>query len=260
MLIEGLAIAALVGAGTYLLSSRRVGQRSTLVLYTGEGSNVQEFRTNADNAAGLLRTRAVPVVDGQSLLNAVRAAPRNLGLVLMIGHGSGSSFFRPGTAGLRIGRDALPTWLGDDSFTCELAPKLGRNFVLSLAGCRAGAEQNEPDWTSEAYWTGSTPGPGGAHSLAGEIRDALVRAGVREGEVRAHSTTGGVFANPGGRVFAVEAPFVGRPGAALMDLVMGPGSSRDRTKISRWNGQVRGTLAVRWILGGRMPTRAEAEA
>ena len=256
MVVEGLLIAA-VGLGSYLLS-RSAGPRRALVLYTGEGDGVAEFRTNATSAAQQLRTRAVPITDGQSLLNAVRAAPGNLGLVLMIGHGTGTAFFRPGHAGLRIDRDALPTWLGDDTFARELSGKLARNFVLSLAGCRAGATQSEPDWTSEAYWTSSTPGPGGSLSLAGQIRDALVRVGARRGEVRAHSTTGGVLANPAGRVFIADRRYVGMPGAALMDLVMGAGSSRDRAKISRWNSTVRGALATRWMLGGRAPTRDEA--
>lgn len=257
MLIEGLALVTLVGAGSYLLS-RNVGPRKALVLYTATGDNVPEFERNATDASRLLRTRPMPISDGQSLLNAVRAAPRNLGTVLMIGHGSGGAFFRPGHSGLRIDRDALPTWLGDDTFARALAPKLARGFVLSLAGCRAGAEYNEPDWTSEAYWTGSTPGPGGARSLAGEIRDALARAGANTGEVRAHTTTGGVLANPAGRTFVVARGQIGRPGASLVDLVLGPGSSRDRTTVTRWNGRVRGAVATRWMLGGRQPTRAEA--
>jgi hypothetical protein len=258
MLIEALTVAVIVGIGARLLTPRRQQARGALVLYTAAGDNVGEFETNAEAAARALRTTAVPVVDGQSLLRAVRAAPRNLGLVLMIGHGTGNAFFRPGHAGLRIDRDALPTWLGDDTFAQALVSKLAKPFVLSLAGCRSGAEQNEPDWTTDAYWTGTTTGPGGAGSLAGQIRDALVRFGARDGEVRAHVTTGGVLANPAGRVFAVDGRYSGRPGAALIDLALGAGTSRDQAAVRRWNSVVRGALATRWMLGGRMPTRQEA--
>jgi hypothetical protein len=258
MLIEG-ALAALVvtGVGSYLLSGRGGQSRKALVLYTAAGENVGEFQRNAGAAARLFRTRAVPITDGQTLLRAVRSAPRGLSLVLMVGHGSGGAFFRPGHAGLRIDRDALPTWLGDDSFASALAPKLARDFVVSLAGCRAGAEYSEPDWTTEAYWTGTTTGTGGARSLAAQIRDALARAGANNGEVRAHTTTGGVFANPAGRTFVVARGQVGRPGAALIDLVLGAGTSRDQAAVRSWNTTVRGGLATRWMLGGDAPTRSE---
>jgi len=269
MLVEGLAVMALIGLGARMVAGRsRTGrartipadaeQRRALVLYTAAGSNVPEFERNAHAAALHFGVTAIPVTDGQTLLNAVRAAPAGLGLVLMVGHGSGGAFFRPGHAGLRIDRDALPAWLGDDTFARELAPKLAPGFVLSLAGCRAGAEQREPDWSREDYWTSTTPGPGGARSLAGEIRDALARAGAPRGEVRAHTTTGGVLANPGARTFVVDAQTVGQPGAALIELVLGVGAARNRVRLSTWNTKVRGTPAARWILGGRAPTLQEA--
>ncbi len=268
MLIEGLVAMAAIGLGAHVISRRGrrgvdvpdVQPRRALVLYTAAGANIPEFERNAFAAAQHFGTNAVPISDGQTLLNAIRTAPRDLGLVLMIGHGSGGAFFRPGHAGLRIDRDALPTWLGDDTFARELTTRLATNFVLSLAGCRAGAESREPDWTTDAYWTGTTPGPGGARSLAGEIRDALVAAGAPAGEMRAHTTTGGVLANPGARTFVVAPQYAGRPGAALIDLVLGPSTSRDRAKVTAWNARVRGVPATRWILGGRAPTRQEAAA
>lgn len=245
-----IGIVAIIAGASGLWIAKRL-RPNALVMYTAEGAGAPEFLRNARLAEQALGVTAVPIRSGQDILNALYRAPQRLGVVILIGHGTANAFFRPGATGLRLGNDSLPTWLSTRTFAQLLARKATTAPIITLAGCRAGALSSEPDWSA------TTAGPGGAQSLAGQLRDELVRQGMPGGEIRAHSTTGGVLANPSGRVFWIDRYSAGRSGAALQDLALGQNSSRDESLTRTWNTRVRGELATRWALGGGAPKRIE---
>lgn len=191
-----------------------------------EAGHVRTFTEVAGRAGQLLGATPEPVADGQTLLAAIRRHQR-IKTLLLIGHGTSTAFIRPGVAGLRVGTSALPAWLGLDEFARELAHSLAGGFWLGLLGCRAAAESSEIDWSAE------TAGPGGARSLAGQLRDLLVRRGAPRGVVGGHTTTGATDANPRAREFVVASRALGTVGQPV------PGISQ-------------GAVAVRWAFTGRI--------
>jgi hypothetical protein len=215
VLLLGLTAVSLAGTAAYLALRKR---GDIVILYAGvapEPGHVGTFREVSGRAAQLLQAPApAPVTDGQSLVNAIRAH-RKIGTLLLIGHGSSTSFIRPGTSGLRIGATALPTWVGVETFAQELAPRLSRGFWIGFLGCRAAAETSETDWAPV------TAGPGGARSLAGLLRDALVVHGAPSGRVGGHTTTGATDANPRAREFVVARRAVGTPGQPVPGITQG---------------------------------------
>lgn len=221
-----------------------------MVVYVDEGSGAGVFDRTAQSSANLLNTRAVPATDGQELLDAVNRSPSGLHQVIHAGHGGPQTFLRPGTSGLRVGPDALRRWVSVGTYARALAPKLARsNVVISFAGCRSGAGPRELNWSSDSY------GPGGADSLAGELRDEIVAlvGDIPGGEIRAKSTTGTSFGNPVGRSFPLLRPQVGRPGIPLIDQVWGPSSSSNNQLVRAWNNTARGKPVMGWTIGGALP-------
>jgi hypothetical protein len=238
-------------AGTQLVAVDR-GPGPALVLYADQTRGTGTFRVTAESAANILGAEHGIARDGQGLLNAVRAAPSGLTRTILAGHGSPRSFLRPGTSGLRVGPDALPRYVSVPTFVRELGPKLARrDFVMSFAGCRSGADPDEPNWSTESDIAG------GERSLAAQIRDEIVRqvGTIPGGEVRAKSTTGVSFGNAMGRTFPIRADQVGRPGIPLIDQVWGPGASTNPQWASRWRslGRRRPKTVMGWTLGSDVP-------
>jgi hypothetical protein len=209
------------------------------------------FRRNAAVAGRVLGVTPVPIRSGQDVLEAIRRSPGDLGTVVLVGHGTQTSFFEPRSFGIRArGSDSLPAWLSAETFARELARKARRGVIVSLAGCSAGAspaEYRDPSTVS---------GDGGADSLAGIIRDTLQRAGVggEGGEVRAHTTQGTVLMNPQGRTFKIKSVEVGRPGRHIMGMTWGREALDTRSPVE-WQRFARGNVATRWMLGGDLPRR-----
>ena len=238
-------------AGTNLITVDR-GPGPALVLYTDQTTGAGTFRVTAESAANLLGAEEGLARDGQGLLDAIDRAPYDLTRTIAAGHGSPRSFLRPGTSGLRVGPDALPRWVSVQTFVQHLAPKISRQeFILSFAGCRAGANPNEANWSAQSDVAG------GERSLAAQIRDEIVRqvGTIPNGEVRAKSTTGTSYGNPMGRSFPIRADQVGRPGIPLIDQVWGPGSSTNAELNSRWRslGRRRPKTVMGWTLGSDVP-------
>ena len=225
-LLLSLTAATLAGTAGFMWWRSR---GDVVILYSvnaPESSDVGTFTEVARRAGQLLGATPEPVADGQTLLAAIRRHQR-IKTLLLIGHGTSTAFIRPGVAGLRVGTSALPAWLGLDELARELSRRLTSGFWLGLLGCRAAAESSEADWTPV------TAGPGGARSLAGQLRDLLVQRGAPRGTVGGHTTTGATDANPRAREFAVASNALGTPGQPV------PGISQ-------------GAVAVRWAFTGRI--------
>lgn len=213
----GLTATALGGTAAYLALRKR---GDVVILYAGtapEPGHVATFRNAANAARAQVGGTPAAVYDGQTLLAAIRQH-RRIRTLLLVGHGTSTAFIRPGTSGLRLGSTSLPTWVGVEDFARELAPRLSSGWWLGLLGCRAAATSDEPDWSSV------TAGPGGAASLAGQLRDALVRAGAPYGRVGGHTTTGSTVANPRVREFSTRTP--GAPGTVTAGVTQGAVAQR----------------------------------
>lgn len=199
------------------------------------------FRDNGRLAAGRLGTSPIPILSAQDILNALRSSPGNLRVVVMVGHGTPTSFFEPRSFGFRTGRTALPAWLSVQDFAAALAPKLARNAVVSIGGCSSGRNADEP-----AVWgVNSTSWDGGERSLAAQLRDALAARGA-VAEVRAHTLLGTTLQNPQGRAFSTATP--GAPGVHLM-RVMGRARPTTHAEYRDWNNYAQGDVAFNWMMG-----------
>lgn len=188
----------------------------------------------AGHAQPIVRSVASVSELGQGLATAHEQ--RRLGPVVLVGHGTTRSFFPQFSPSL------------DPATAARLiAPHIGAAQIIGLAGCRAGASSDEPDWSEATY------GPGGATSFAGQLRDALAALGVPGSvEVRAHTTTGGAGANPIARVFRVAAR--GQPGQSVIDIFHGRlGAWRDTALRRAWTAGFRGASAQKWIAGEPLP-------
>jgi hypothetical protein len=126
--------------------------------------------------------------------------------LVMAAHGDPSWFFA-GFGGINA------PWMAR-----QLRGKIASGAVISLAGCRAGADPGEPE-----RWIGDV-GAGGARGFSGQLRDLLVSSGApASAEVRAHTTTGHTTENPRARAFAFASPGVaGNP----VPLTQGPQAER----------------------------------
>jgi hypothetical protein len=211
------------------LISQGVGA-APLIVYQSSGNALGELRDTADRLHGAIAGSVLrPAASAQQLYAAIASQGR-LGPVVLVGHGTPTSFF-PGYG------------VTPDGLAQALAPKLVHGTYVGLAGCRAGADPGEQDWGSTSF------GPGGARGFAGLLRDALVRHGSPRVTVRAHSTTGHLTANPAARAFVATSSQVGQPGASVIDLVWGAGSWQDARLRQTWTDQFRGKLAELWVSG-----------
>lgn len=243
------------GTAAYGLWSR-VRPRNALVLYSDDPQDTSSdrgtFRDVGQRVAGYLRTTAVAVSSAQDILTAIDRALGNLGVVVLVGHGTPSKFFSPSRFGIRYSRAGgtrLPRWLSTVDFAARLAPKLARGFVLSLAGCSSGRSTNEPS----GWQLCSTSWDGGVRSLASGLRNDLSRQGA-SGEVRGHTVFGTTLDNPQGRTFRVGRWSINRPGVHVMHQARWA-RPRDFNDYRAWNNHAQGRIARGWMAGLPIPRR-----
>lgn len=242
--LMGVGVAGGIGVIVYRLIKR---DKKYLILYVTSGEGASAFRTTAEHASQLFDTEPIPANNAQDILNAFRGDEK-YDVVVLAGHGTPTSFLRPGLAGISSTRQTrLPNWINVDDFVRRVSPNLASRVIFSFAGCRTGADPGEADWTDVSYR------PGGAQGLAGKLRDALARQG-KVGEVRSKSTTGTSWGNPIGRLFPIERSQIGRPGVPLMDVAWGPGAHRDSAAIREWTNRFRGKPAMAWTIGYDLPS------
>lgn len=128
LLLASLSAMAVGGVSIWwLLRGRTDGDR--VVIYTASGSGAGEFRTAAERISQRIGAHLYAANNAQDVLNAVRRHRRIQRLVL-VGHGTTTEFVRPGTAGIRVGGDALPTWMSVQTFAREVGPRMARNGIV----------------------------------------------------------------------------------------------------------------------------------
>lgn len=245
------AVAIAGGAGALLLVGGAVYAISTffgdnVVIYTADGEGVGEFRTSAQRIGGALGASIYPAHNAQDILNAIRRHRRIKNLVL-IGHGTTTAFLRPGSTGIRVGRDDLPTWVSTTTFARETGPRMTMNGWVGWAGCSSASNPGESDWSTASY------GPGGERSFIAQIRDEMARTpGVLWGiEMGGHTAPGHVSANPGARECPVSRSQIGQPCVSVLDQTWGQNAYQ--TQSSAWVSTFQGAPAEAWIESGEVP-------
>jgi hypothetical protein len=182
---------------------------------------------------------------GKALASAVAkaAAPRAPAA------GTGPSLIRT----LALFTHGTRSWLGiGNGFTLKnaatvvrgIAPYLTIDFNLIIFGCSAGRGQREA-----SNWVVTTMEPGGADSLAGVLRDALVDEGKSRARVWAHTEVGHTTRNPSLRVFTAAAG----KGSAGESYASGAIFGGDRKATAA--GEVEAAIRA---LGRQIPARREA--
>lgn len=244
----GLGLAGAGGVALFSYAAYRGWLGAKVILYTSVGDGAGEFASSARRLGERLGAHVYPVQNGQDVLDAIRRHPF-ISRLLWVGHGTTSSFFRPGTAGVRVGADALPTWVSTETVSRVLGARMVPGFVLGLAGCSAASDPGYSSWGQQSFMSG------GALSFAGQLRDDLVRWNpwLWWAELRGHAAAGGDTENPTARVFAARLTSLGRPGRSLLDLAWGDGSSQSQALIDQWTATFRGANSETWIAGEPLP-------
>lgn len=237
----GVGAASLFGLGLYLLIRNSVGG-DNVVLYVSEGSGAGEFRSSGERIAANIGASIYPVRNAQEILDAVRRHSRIRNLIIL-GHGTTRAFLRPGRTGIRVGPDALPTWMSTETFAREVGPRMVRNGVIGWAGCSSASNPGEANWST-------TYAPGGENSFIAHVRDDMARApGVSGGiEHRGHGAPGHTTANPGGRTCYVDQP--GQDCTSELDELWGTGAHL--TRRNEWVSAFQGMPAEAWISGAEV--------
>lgn len=237
-LSAGIGAAVMFGFGVYVLLRRSVGG-DNVVLYVSEGSGAGEFRSSGERIAANIGAAVYPVRNAQDVIDAVRHHAKIRNLVLL-GHGTTTQFIRPGTAGIRVGNDALPTWMSTATFAQEVGLRMTRNGVIGWAGCSAASNPGEANWST-------TYGPGGERSFIAFVRDDMARIpGMAGGiEHRGHGAPGHTTANPGARTCYVDDP--GSVCTSELDELWGTGAHE--TRRNEWVSAFQGNPAEAWISG-----------
>jgi hypothetical protein len=238
----GVGALALVGGAVYAISTF---SGDNVVIHTADGEGAGEFRTSAARIGGALGASIYPAHNAQDILNAIRQHRRIKNLIL-IGHGTTTAFLRPGSTGIRVGRDDLPTWVSTQTFAREVGPRMSMNGWIGWAGCSSASNPGESDWSTASY------GPGGERSFIAQIRDEMARTpgtlwGINMG---GHTAPGHVSANPGARECPVSRSQIGQPCASVLDQTWG--SSAYQTRSSAWVSAFQGGPAEAWISSGEV--------
>jgi hypothetical protein len=226
------------GAGASFWYVSRLGDK--VIIYTATGSGAGEFRTVAERMGQSLGASVYPASNAQDILNAIRRH-RRISRLIFAGHGTTTQFLRPGSAGIRVGRDALPTWVSIETFAREIAPRMAADGVIGWAGCSAASNPGESGWSRASY------GPGGEHSFIARVRDAMVGRSMWGVEHRGHSSAGHTTANPAARVCEVSRAERGEPCESVMDEEWGEGSYE--TLHNAWVAAFHGAPSEAWISG-----------
>jgi hypothetical protein len=228
----------LAGAGLGFWIVARLGDK--VIIYTASGSGAGEFRTVANRMGQQLGAAVYPANNAQDILNAIRRH-RRISRLIFAGHGTTTQFLRPGRAGIRVGPDALPTWMSIETFAREVGPRMAADGVIGWAGCSAASNPGESGWSRASY------GPGGENSFIGKIRDAMIGLTWWGVEHRGHSSPGHTTANPAARVCEVARAERGQPCESVMDEEWGEGSYE--TLHNAWVAQFQGAPSEAWISG-----------
>jgi hypothetical protein len=237
----GVGAVALIGLGIYL-GLRVSGSGDNVVIYVNTGSGSGEFRESGQRIARAIGASIYPASNARELLEAIRRHARIKNLVIL-GHGTTTAFMRPGSAGIRVGTDALPNWISTATFAREVGPRMARNGVIGWAGCSAASNPGEANW-STAY------APGGERSFIAHVRDDMARTpGVASGiEHRGHGPPGHTTANPGARTCYVDQP--GAVCTSELDELWGTGAHE--TRRNEWVSAFQGAPAEAWISGAEV--------
>jgi hypothetical protein len=220
------------------------GNAETVIIYGAEGEGSSEFISQARRLSGLFNAKKYPAKNAQDIMDAIKRHGK-IGRLILVSHGSRSGWLRPGTAGIRVGGDSLPTFVSVDTLAKELAPRLVDGSIIAFAACSTAAEPGEPPG-----WEPPLFGPGGANGFAGKLRDALsAQPGIASGiDIRGHTTVGHTTENPAVRHFPVGADKAGKPGISVLDEQWGAGAYKDRSL--EWNHFFQGEKAEAWLIGG----------
>jgi hypothetical protein len=239
----GVGALCLIGGAVYLVSTFF---GDNVIIYTAEGEGAGEFRTSAQRMAAAIGATVYPARSAQDILDAVRRHRRIKHLILA-GHGTTSAFLRPGSTGIRVGADALPTWVSTTTFAREVGPRMAMNGWIGFAGCSTASNPGESgDWTAESY------GPGGERGFLARVRDDLARTpGILRGiDIGGHTTVGHLSANPAARECPVARAQIGQPCLSVLDQTWG--LNAHQAQSSAWNRAFQGAPAEAWIASGEV--------
>ena len=233
---------ALVGAAVFAAKSY-FGEN--VIIYVPEGSGAGEFRTSAERMGQAIGAAVYPARNAQDILDAVRRHPR-IKRLIMVGHGTTRQFMRPGHSGIRVGNDALPTWISIQTFAREVGPRMSAKGWIGWAGCSAASNPGQSTWGVQAY------GPGGENSFIAQVRDEMARTpGVLWGiEHGGHTAPGHTTRNPGARECPVSITQIGQPCESVLDETWGDDAYQ--TRYNQWVSAFRGDPAEAWIASGRV--------
>lgn len=252
LLVVGGASALAIGGialGAYLLQ-----RGDNVIIYLDDGDGSSEFRTVANRMAGAIGASVYPAHTGQQVLDALNRHKR-IKTLIFAGHGTTTQFLRPGNGGIRVGSDALPSWISTSTLARVLSFKMAPGGVVSWAGCSAASNPGESSWSYASY------GPGGEQSFIAHVRDDMARIpwtswGI---EHRGHAAPGHTTANPAARTCRVAMTQIGRPCESLMDSEWGSGSYESEHRA--WADAFEGQPAEAWMAGAdvSVPRGASAE-
>lgn len=234
--------AAIVGAAVFAVKSY-FGEN--VIIYVPEGTGAGEFRASAERMGRAINAVVYPARNAQEVLNAVRRHPK-IKRLIMVGHGTTRQFMRPGHSGIRVGNDALPTWMSIQTFAREVGPRIAANGWIGWAGCSSASNPGQSTWGVAAY------GPGGERSFIAQVRDEMARMpGVMWGiEHGGHTAPGHTTHNPGARECPVSVLQIGQPCESVLDETWGAGAHQARH--NQWVNAFRGDPAEAWIASGRV--------
>jgi hypothetical protein len=252
LLLAGLSAMAVGGVSIWWLIRARSMTGDRVVIYTASGTGASEFRTAAQRISQRIGAYLYAANNAQDVLDAVRQHRRIQRLVL-VGHGTTTEFVRPGTAGIRVGSDALPTWMSVQTFSREVGPRMARNGIIGWAGCSAASNPGQSSWSYQSY------GPCGDNSFIGHVRDAMVQIpGIASGiEHRGHAAAGHTTANPSARSCLVDRDQVGQCCASVMDSQWGANAYQQYSQ--QWASLFEGTPSEYWISGDDVHVSMPAE-
>jgi hypothetical protein len=135
----GAGALALIGGAVYFISKL---SGDNVIIYTAEGEGAGEFRTSAERMGQAIGATVYPARSAQDILDAIRRHRRIRRLVLA-GHGTTSAFLRPGSTGIRVGADSLPTWMSTTTFAREVGPRMAIGGWIGFAGCSTASNPGE---------------------------------------------------------------------------------------------------------------------
>lgn len=227
-LAAGGGLAALVAGVAYAWAVKAGALGDKVVVYdpaVGEARNV---------AVNILPASfsKYPVSSGQAILEALQAHGR-ISRFVIVSHGA-PDWVLNSTNGITMrGVGVSVEALGE-----ALGRRLVTGAIVGLAGCSSARSYAEAGvWGPEAF------GRGGVGSFAEALRNSISQHGFHPlVEVRGHTLSGGVTANPSGRACKTGRLRMHQPCNSIM-------YDSGETDWQRWVQDFTGDLATRWITG-----------